>query len=307
MISNQCKGLLWRDWLTFGGILRWWLAFWVVLLWVTIIFQHPIAIAIWACSLTFICVPTLMAHEIMEGSLEFSLSLPPTRKQRYLTRLALVGGTIALGLFVGMAAIAFEWPQLGWSLFTSSAMTQSFQYTPQLYEYSMGIGISFAYFCFCYAGVMSTSGRLTSLSVILLAAIFTGLLTALLNLIFGQVFDLTSSTSSTLTGCLLIVCGVMALVWGYYKYQRLEAVNIPHAAGGGSMGIWIGIGAAVILVLWILFVFLMYGNQKRSSKETMERAISISNEPMSSSASAVSTTDPTNAPQLSPQPKIPED
>lgn len=257
-IEGVTKGLLLRDWRAFGGILSWGLSLWAVLIWVLLILQHPAAIAVWAVSLTVFCVPTIMAHEIMEGSMEFSLALPPTRRERYLTRLMLLGSIVGGGLLVGLLAYGFNLPQKVWSLFTSSLMTRPFHEAP-IEIMLLSFASPLAFFGICYGGVMGHTSRLNAVGMIVIAAIVTAVIT----------FALPSEVVSII---LLFVVGVGALVYGYARYQRLEAVNNPSS---GSRNKALGPLAALLIIglMMVGMLLFMWGNTPSSQgmeSETFE-------------------------------------
>jgi len=125
MNTRVIHGLFWREWLLHHGELRWMFAAWLFGVWVFPI-QPPFFLLPFGILSALMIAGSFGGSDASEGSEEFSFSLPPTRSQRYLVRLALGGGTLGLLLIVGTLAGLYELPQRVWGLFFESGLTAPF-------------------------------------------------------------------------------------------------------------------------------------------------------------------------------------
>ncbi|MCY2925391.1 MAG: hypothetical protein NT031_08120, partial [Planctomycetota bacterium] len=108
---------------------------WSILLW-----HHPGWIIGFGSLLGLVLGVILGGMDILTGSEEFSLSLPPTRSRRYLLRAAFGGGIVLALSLLSTLAIGLDLPQRLWRLVVESGFTEPFgPWEPEFLLYGLAI------------------------------------------------------------------------------------------------------------------------------------------------------------------------
>jgi len=197
--------------------------------------------------------------EWSEGYEEYSLGLPPTRRDRYLVRLSLGFGFLAFLLFVGLAAGPFGWVRAGWEL----VLTEPPPYDPagKIWEafqgngfYFLTVGVTFATYVECYAtsiAAQRVDPYSWGLRLVPFALGSLGLIQLDRVLFPGNVGYLTFSVG--------VVYGLFRILTGLRRFEQKDAVfdASPSSAGcDGSRRIMVllavlaGLGALLIAGIW---------------------------------------------------------
>ena len=247
-VPRHVKGLLWREWLAHRAIAVGAAAIYLTLAWALLIFFHPGFVLGYGLILVLVVGPALAAQEPLEGSEEFAFSLPPTRGERYLVRLALWGGGFLLFLVFATLSIAFDLPQLVWGLFVQTGFTEA-NPKADAWLYGLAVAMPFAAFAFTFVfgGLARTRGAAmwsAFLGVLCAAAIF--FLWAAMNALIGV--DAFSWTSVPV----LLVFAAGALVLGYFGYVRKEGISRPASMSGSRGWGWALLIVGVLLALLFL-------------------------------------------------------
>lgn len=120
------RGMLLRDWMVHRAWMAPLMAAWVLCTWVLMVFFSPGLMMLFGVVWAWVAAVSLGGSDIAEGCEEFTFSLPPTRRQRFLVRLALGGLPLLAMLVVGFTAVAFDLPQTLWGLFVETGFTEPF-------------------------------------------------------------------------------------------------------------------------------------------------------------------------------------
>jgi hypothetical protein len=220
------KGLLWREWYANSQVIIFFFMIWFLSVWIFEILQYPLMIAGISFVYGLIIGAALGGRDVLEGSQEFSFSLPSSRCERYLTRLAVGCGSLLFFTIYGLLAIRLHLPQFCWSLFVDSIFTQSIKDEEDLLFYKAALIVPVAAFTVSFlitilAVSKEAQGEIFGKLFFMLAAIFVPLF------ICSQMFGWSGRVVvSTLCPIILIV-SIIALIMGYFIYDRKEAVIRP--------------------------------------------------------------------------------
>lgn len=255
------RGLLWREWLHHGRAIQVLIGTWLALEVILPTFFHPgflLALGLFYA--------LFLAHEFggadaAEGSEEFSFSLPPTRGERYLVRLALGGGVLGLLLLAGLASVALDLPQALWGLIVESGFTRSFPPVEPRFLYTLSFAAPVAVFAVSFSFAAISDSRRMVGACWLVGLFLSG--TAL-----GIGFLLEWYTWGGLNGWLscplLLLSGAASLLLGALAYRTKEGVSRP-ALPGEARGRWGLVLLLVFLVLALLGSFLLFAVNKPGS------------------------------------------
>ncbi len=246
------RGLLWREWLLHGNLILNALALWLICSFVVLAFFHPGSVLAFGVIYAIIAGATFGGSEAMEGSEEFSFSLPPTRADRYVVRL-LCGLTTVLGFTIfGILTVAFDVPQRLWGLVVTTGYTDPFPPCTASFLYPLAVLLPYALFgtTFAFAAVASSRG-------IAQVAWFNGTLAVGVVLGLGFLSEklLWDKPNGIIASPAVAIFGTVLMAVGYLAYERKEGISRPSpvAQARSSWG-WV---IAVILLLLVLFLFML--------------------------------------------------
>jgi len=224
--SKACiwKGLLWHEWLAHRKLMTGTFMVWFLGVWVLQIASHPFWILILGVIYAVSAGQTFGGADVKEGSEEFSLSLPPTRAERYLVRLTLGMGTLLFFTVYGLLAIRLDLPQVAWGLFVDSGFTNPFPEI-DLLHYAMAFAVPIVFFSFTFAGsaLARIAKRVENVGSCSLAVL---IILAALQKAWPWWWISWRTAGFTLCWALLGVSPVM-LLFGYLAYVRKEGVSRP--------------------------------------------------------------------------------
>ncbi len=244
--------LLWKAWLANGSMVMNFLAAWLVLGCILLIFFHPGWILAFGVLYAFMAAPAFGGGESFEGSEEFAFALPPTRSERYLANLAAGGIPLLVLLVLGLLAIGLNLPQAVWGIFVSSGYTEPFEPAdPAFLHYGLAFAVPVSAFAFIFAISALARSRGTVMWSWFLGGICAGVLVGggllLENLLWKRLVGYA-------TVPLLLASGPLALLTGYLRYVWKEGVSRPwESQGGRGLGwIWIIVIAFIVLLLFMM-------------------------------------------------------
>ena len=253
--------LLGKAWLANGAMVINFLAAWLVLGWVLMIFFHPGWILALGVLYAFMAAPAFGGGESFEGSEEFAFALPPTRAERYLAHLAAGGIPLLVLLLLGLLAIGLNLPQALWGLFVSSGYTEPFEPAdPAFLHYGLAFAVPVAAYAFTFAIASLARSRGTVMWSWFLGGICAGALAG-----GGLLLEefLWQRLVGYATVPVLLAAAPLALLAGYLRYVWKEGVSRPWQAHGGRGLGWIWIVVIVFVVLLILMGLFVSMNRSK--------------------------------------------
>ncbi len=277
--------LLGKAWLANGAMVMNFVAAWLVLGWVLLIFFHPGWVLALGVLYAFMAAPAFGGGESFEGSEEFAFALPPTRAERYLANLAAGGIPLLVLLVLGLLAIGLNLPQAAWGLFVSSGYTEPFEPAePAFLHYGLAFAVPVTAFAFTFAISSLARSRGTVMWSWFLGGICTGALV-------GGGLLLEEFLWRRLVGYaavpVLLAAAPLALLTGYLRYLWKEGVSRPWQAHGGRGLGWIWIVVIVFVVILILMGLLV----------SVKRSIEMEPVPISRPAESEPVVPPVSTPE----------
>ncbi|MFH1739520.1 MAG: hypothetical protein ABIH23_10980 [bacterium] len=250
--KSVLKGILWKEWLTHGNMIISFFAVWLVGVWVLLLFSNSLWICVFGVIYGLTVGSALGGSEVKEGSEEFSFSLPPTRSERYLVRLALGSGSLLLFVVFGLAAVAFDLPQAIWGLFVQSGFTEPFTIVPIFGRYTLALLYPLAAFSlsFAFSGMgnsYKSASSAWSLAALLLLTV-PGLGMWLSVVLFKYTMFFFYIPELLILG--LTVAGFRI---GYRVQTRKEGISRPTSIG--NRGPW---WEFLVVVIALIIIIIMY-------------------------------------------------
>lgn len=268
------RGLLWREWLAYGGTLRAALAVWLVCGWVLLIFCHPGFIIAFGVIWAMVVGAGLGGSDAAEGSEEFALALPPTRSQRYVARTLFGAATVVGFTVLGDLAIALDLPQRVWGLVVDSGFTEPFPPCEARFLHVLAVALPLAAFAFTFAIASQARSRGLAWASWLLGALGGAAVMGagfVIEVLLWE--DLNGYASCTL----LFALTPAGLLAGHAGYVRKEGINRPAPMQGSSVaGVGCIVAAVVAGLLALLFLMYMWarvGHREAAMEE--RRAVAI--------------------------------
>src|SRR5947209_6346232 len=111
--SNRVwRGLLWSEWFAHSQLLLIFLAVWLIAVWTLPLFTHPGWVLVLGPLYAIMAGPIYGGGDILEGCEEFTFALPPTRAERYCSRLFVGLGTLLILCLMNVIALGLDLPQI---------------------------------------------------------------------------------------------------------------------------------------------------------------------------------------------------
>jgi uncharacterized membrane protein len=249
---------------------------WVVGLWVLVIFQHPV----WLMILGLIHVLTVTSsqagRDVIDGTEEFSFTLPPGRGPLFLSRFAPGLVFLAVNALLGGMAIAFDLPQRLWSIVFSSGLTEPFPHVWEPLWYAMALLVPVAAHAITFT-IAALVGTRAGVNLSWMAG-FAGVGAIVLA---GSIAEnqLWQSPTGSLTSPALLAVSVLAPIAGYRAYLCKEASGSSGVMGNKSnvKGLMIITTVVAVIVAFLMLLFWMNSVARRAAaeRESRQRAIEI--------------------------------
>lgn len=213
------QGLLWCEWFAHSRLLLFFLAVWLICVWVAPLFVHPGWIVMFGLAYAMIAGPAYGGSDVIEGCEEFTFALPPTRAQRYLARLAVGGGTFLLFTALDLLALGLDLPQILAKIYVDAGLIRPWPVLKPGLLYGLVLAFPFALFSLAFAMSAVAHSRM-----IVLTSWFWAMVMALVVLQLGFWYE--DFVWERLTGffsCpVLLVAGTGGLWLGYRAYLEKE-------------------------------------------------------------------------------------
>ncbi len=249
--SRAWKGLLWSEWYAHSQVLLIFLAVWLLAVWTLPIFTHPGWILLLGGLYALMAGPMYGGADVLEGCEEFTFALPPTRTERFFSRLIVGLGTLLFLCCMNIIALGLDLPQI---LARHYVQTRIIKPLPEI-KPGLLFGLIVAVPVTVFAIAFTISSVTHSRSLILLSWFWAGVATlALLQLGFWYE-DLVWETLNGYFACpFLLAAATSVLVYGYNAFRQKEIgkPSIPITLPG-HWWIWtilfaVGLGLALALI-----------------------------------------------------------
>ncbi|MBM3834559.1 MAG: hypothetical protein FJ403_15060 [Verrucomicrobia bacterium] len=248
--KSAFRGLLWAEWFAHSKLLLLSLCLWLSGVWALPVLAHPGWILLLGGIYALLAGPAYGGTDILEGCEEFSFSLPATRGQRYVARMALGGGTLLVLSLMNVLALGLDLPQVLARLYVETGLIKPLPVLKPGLLYGLILALPVTIFAFSFALSSATHSRM-----FLLTTWFWGGLGGLGLLQIGFWFEelIWKSLNGYFSCPLLLVGGAAVLGIGYRVYrgkeigQRSAPITLP-----GKWWLWIILflaGAATALAL----------------------------------------------------------
>lgn len=214
------RGLLTHEWSMHGRWISFAFLLWLFLVWIVPFPFLPIHLLILMSLFGGRMGNLVAAADAMEGVEEFTLTLPPTRDQRFIARVLFVLVPLMGFTAIACAAMAFNLPQLFWGLFVESGFTKSFPLaTP--WDFLLALTLPFYVTTLTFAAGSFSSSRI-AMAWSNVAVLAIGVLPAAAIVIAAKERGWSESTA---LGSLSFACsltGVLAFVlaWAHYRAKQ---------------------------------------------------------------------------------------
>lgn len=250
-IGRAWKGLLWSEWFAHSQLLLVFLAVWLVAVWTLPLFTHASWILILGGLYALMAGPLYGGGDVLEGSEEFSFALPPTRQERYLSRLLVGAGSLLFLCFMNVVALGLDLPQVLARLYVETGMIKRLPMMKPGLLYGTVVALPLTVFAVAFTISCLTHSRM----LVLLSWFWAGLAAlALLQIGFWYENLVWDKLNGHFAGPLLLASSIAVLTYGYHGYQKKEVgkpalpITLP-----GHWWLWIilfviGLGLALALL-----------------------------------------------------------
>jgi hypothetical protein len=121
---KSLRGQLWCEWYAHSRFLLTCIAFWLVAIWVLSLCADPAWMLLFAGVYALWAGPRFGGSDTIDACEEFTLALPPTRGERYATRLLVGGGALLLFTAIDLLALGLDLPQVLAKIYVQAGMIQ---------------------------------------------------------------------------------------------------------------------------------------------------------------------------------------
>jgi hypothetical protein len=248
--NHPWRGLLWCEWFSHSKLFLGFLLFWLVSVWTLPLFTHSGWILLVAPLYALLAGAAYGGGDTIEGCEEFAFSLPATRSERYLARLAVGGGGLLLFTGLDLLALGLDVPQFLARFYLDAGLLKPLPVLKLRLLYGLVLAVPFLVFAFSFVLSAISHSRM-----LILTAWFWSLLGAMsvsyLALRYEEI--LWHELNGFVATPLLMLFGLAALWGGYQAYilkeigQHDRPLSLPP-----RFWLWLvllGLGLAVGLLL----------------------------------------------------------
>jgi hypothetical protein len=217
--SRAWRGLLWSEWFAHSQLLLIFLAVWLLAVWSLPLFTHPGWVLLLGPLYAIMAGPIYGGGDILEGCEEFTFALPPTRAERFLSRLVVGLGTLLVLCLMNVVALGLDLPQILARLYVETGIIKPLPQMKPGLLYGLVVALPVAVFAFAF-----TMSSITHSRSLILLSWFWGSIGALALLQIGFWYEeLVWEKLNGFFACpLLIVCSIAVLVYGFQLFRRKE-------------------------------------------------------------------------------------
>ncbi len=249
------KGLLWSEWFAHSKMLLVFLVLWLIGAWMIPFVAHPGWIMVIGLAYALLAGPAYGGTDAIEGCEEFTLSLPTTRTERYVTRMFLGLSTLLMFVALNFIVLGLNWSATLHRVFINAGIVQP---SPELQPGLLyGLAVALPFFVFSFSYSLASVARVRFL---ILSSWFWSLLLALGLLYGGLQYEevVWQAPSGFFCNSLFFLGGLAALWTGFRLYRNKEVghygapITLPSGWWLWLISIVVGVGLAAMLVGAIL-------------------------------------------------------
>jgi len=213
------RGLLWSEWFAHSQLLLIFLAVWLLAVWTLPLFTHPGWVLILGPLYAIMSGPIYGGGDILEGCEEFTFALPPTRAERYGSRLLVGLGTLLVLCFMNVFALGIDLPQILARLYVETGLIKPLPQIKAGLLYGLVVALPVAVFSFSF-----TMSSITHSRSLILLSWFWGTIGALALLQIGFWYEeLVWEKLNGYFACpLLFATSLAVLFYGFQLFRRKE-------------------------------------------------------------------------------------
>ena len=167
-------GQLWCEWYAHSRFLLTCLVFWLVGIWVLPVYADRSWILLFGGVYALLAGPRFGGSDTIDACEEFTFALPPTRSERYATRLVVGGGALLLFTALDLLALGLDLPQRLARIYVQAGLVQPQPLLQTGLLHGLMLALPLAVFALAFALSAATHSRR-----LVLTASFWGLLVSL--------------------------------------------------------------------------------------------------------------------------------
>jgi len=249
--SRAWRGLLWSEWFAHSKLLLVFLAVWLIAVWTLPLFTTPGWILLLGGLYALMAGPVYGGGDILEGCEEFTFALPPSRKDRYLSRLLVGAGSLLTLCLMNALALGLDLPQMLARVYVQTGIIKPLPVLKPGLLYGLVVALPFMVFALAF-----TISALTHSRVLILLSWFWAGLASLAFLQIGFWYEnLVWDTLNGYFACpllLAISCAVLGYGLHQYRQKEIGKPSVPITLPG-HWWVWIvlfalGMGLALSLL-----------------------------------------------------------
>lgn len=269
-------GLALHEWLPVCRLHSGFFLAWLVGFWILQLVDHPGWLIAFGLLYTVIVTPGMAGSDVINGTEEFSFSLPPGRGPLFLTRMGIGLAFLLVTTGFGSLAMAFDVPQALWSLVATSGITEPSRPVSPVYLYSMAWLVPLTAFAATFTIGCLAGSRVTVWFSWIGGLVGTGLLVYLT--LLGE--SLVWKNPIGWVACVaLFLTSVFVLLSGYTAYLGKEAVIGGGRVSGGRTAVGILIAITVIVLLCLVTLSLFWVRESKSEAQVRRASENITVHP----------------------------
>lgn len=217
------RGQLWCEWYAHSRFLLTCLAFWLVGIWVLPLYADRSWILLFAGVYGLWAGPRFGGSDIIDACEEFTFALPPTRGERYASRLMVGGGALLLFTAMDFLALGSDLPQRLAKMYVQAGMVQPQPVLKTGLLYGLVLTLPLAIFAISFALSAVTHSRR-----LVLTASFWAVLACLVSLRVGfWCEDLIWGNLNAYFACPLLTVVALAVLWGGARAYASKEIGPP--------------------------------------------------------------------------------
>lgn len=245
--------LLWSEWFAHSRLFLFFLLGWLAVIWLLPLVAQPLWVVSFPILYALVAAPAFGGADVIHGCEEFMLAMPPTRNERFLSRLLFGGGSLLLFTGMTLAALNLNLSDVLNRLFLDTGLIQGLQVRQPRLLYSLVVVFPFTVFAAGFSMAALARTRTVAFS-----AWVWGSLVALgvLRLSLWIEESLWDQLTGAISVPLLLTLGFLVLLTAWRLYLRKEAgadaspLRIPLSWWGWLLAVLVAGGLVAALIVW---------------------------------------------------------